>query len=168
MKNHIMNYPNRCFFWKKAIPLVFWMAIGAVMHRCLSYILSQGREGQTYPRTIIQGVKLSSMAWTLVVTLKFSEKLDLDHILKEWATLALYCAEKEDFLYHYEVGIDDSNPLVIHIVERYRTKTEYINLHKNNDVFLKFRSQLKELQDSGKVAVNGFSFQESGHGFTGK
>jgi len=161
-------YPNRSFFWKKAISLVFWMSIGAVLSRFVSYTLMGGKEGQTTTPRMIKGVKLSSMAWTLAVTLNFSQRSDLEHILKEWTTLALYCAEKEDFLYHYEVGVDDSNPLIVHIIERYRTKDEYLNIHKKSDVFLTFRSQLKTLQDSGKVVISGFSFQESGHGFTGK
>ena len=150
--------------WKKAASLLFWMFLGAVTYR----FLSSNKANRDGIPCIVHGVKLSSMAWTLSVTIAFSEKSDLDRILKDWTALAMYCAENEDFLYHYEVGIDDSNPLIVHIMERYRSQDEYLNVHKKSITFLNFRSQLQALQDSKKVVISGFSFQESGNGFTGK
>jgi quinol monooxygenase YgiN len=144
---------NGFIFWKKGTSFLFWMGLGAIIYGLVS---TRNKRGQ------------STMAWTLSVTLTFSDPTDLNYILTEWTTLANYCDENEEFLYHYEVGIDDSNPLIAHIIERYKSKDEYLHIHKKSEKFLKFRSQLKELQDTGKVTVSGFSFQESGRGFTSK
>mmetsp|Transcript_10528 Transcript_10528/g.13348 ORF Transcript_10528/g.13348 Transcript_10528/m.13348 type:complete len:157 (+) Transcript_10528:78-548(+) len=113
-------------------------------------------------------IHTSEKAWTLVVKAQFQSESDLQRILKEWKKVADYCAKHETFLLHYEVGISDKDPLDLHILERYRSKEEYLSLHKNGEDFLQFRLILKRLQDEGKVTIDGFSFQELGLGFTGR
>lgn len=107
----------------------------------------------------------SSAAWTLIVTLTFQSKQDMEHIIQDWDVVSRDCEKNEPFLYHYKLGQSDSNPLMLHIVERYESKEKYLTLHKNGEEFLKFRPKLKALQDSGRVAVEGFSFQELEYGF---
>ena len=110
----------------------------------------------------------SEKAWSLNVKLTFEEESDLNQILEEWTKVAKYCAEHEDFLLHYEVGLSDSNPLVVYILERYKTKDEYLSIHKKGSAFLNFRPKLAALQENGKVTIEGFSYDELGYGFTGK
>ena len=107
-------------------------------------------------------------AWSLNVKLTFKEESDLQLILKEWTKVASYCAENEDFLLHYEVGVSDVNPLEVIILERYKTKEQYLSIHKQGEEFLKFRPKLAEMQKDGKVSIEGFSYKELGYGFTGK
>uniref|UniRef100_A0A7S1BQ96 ABM domain-containing protein n=2 Tax=Corethron hystrix TaxID=216773 RepID=A0A7S1BQ96_9STRA len=105
-------------------------------------------------------------AWTLCVTIAFQNESDMESILDEWKKLAGYCARKEPFLLHYEVGVSDSDALTIHVLERYRSKTEYLQIHKKSDEFLKFRPKLAKLQEENKVTIDGFSYRETGLGFT--
>jgi len=109
--------------------------------------------------------RVPGQAWTLIVTVAFQSTQDLEAITKDWTQVAKYCAEYEPFLYHYEIGKSDSDPLKVHIVERYESKEKYLNIHKNGEEFLKFRPKLKALQDGGKVSIEGFSYQELGYGF---
>lgn len=110
----------------------------------------------------------SDKAWSLNVKLTFKQESDLQLIIKEWTKVARYCAENEDFLLHYEVGVSDSNPLEVIILERYKTKEQYLSIHKQGEEFLKFRPKLAEMQEDGRVTIEGFSYKELGYGFTGK
>eukprot|EP00526_Cylindrotheca_closterium_P020129 CAMPEP_0113636610 /NCGR_PEP_ID=MMETSP0017_2-20120614/19116_1 /TAXON_ID=2856 /ORGANISM="Cylindrotheca closterium" /LENGTH=127 /DNA_ID=CAMNT_0000547505 /DNA_START=158 /DNA_END=539 /DNA_ORIENTATION=- /assembly_acc=CAM_ASM_000147 len=95
----------------------------------------------------------------------FKNEEDQKQALEEWRPVTKYCGEKEPFLFHYEVGRNDADPLKIHMVERYKSKEDYINKHKKGEEFLKFRPKLKALADAGKVKIEGFSYQELGYGF---
>lgn len=95
----------------------------------------------------------------------FASEQDQKSILNDWKIVSKYCAEYEPFLLHYEAGISDSDPLKVHMVERYESKEDYLNFHKNGKEFLNFRPKLKALQDAGKVTIEGFSYQELGYGF---
>ena len=99
------------------------------------------------------------------MTLTFANEEDQKQILEEWRPVTKYCAEKEPFLFQYEVGRSDSDPLKLIMVERYKSKEDYMTKHKNGEEFLKFRPKLKALQDAGKVKIDGFSYQELGYGF---
>jgi quinol monooxygenase YgiN len=110
--------------------------------------------------------RLPGNAWVLQVTLTFTSEEDQMKILEEWRPATKYCADREPFLWHYEAGRSDSNPLQIRMVERYESKELYLKKHKTGEEFLKFRPKLKALQDAGRVEVEGFSFQELGYGFT--
>lgn len=89
----------------------------------------------------------------------------MENMIQDWEVVSRHCEKNEPFLYHYKLGQSDSNPHMLHIVERYESKEKYLSLHKNGEDFLKFRPKLKALQDSGRVVVEGFSFQELGYGF---
>mmetsp|Transcript_10738 Transcript_10738/g.14009 ORF Transcript_10738/g.14009 Transcript_10738/m.14009 type:complete len:156 (+) Transcript_10738:86-553(+) len=144
--------------WHGAIPILGYMALGALAYSVVS-------SKWTYPNTAARRERIPGKAWTLVVTLTFKSKEDQEYILEEWKPVTEYCANKELFLYHYEAGRSDSDPLKLYMVERYESKDDYLNVHKSGEEFLKFRPKLKALQDEGKVTVEGFSYQELGYGF---
>ena len=74
-------------------------------------------------------------------------------------------AANEPFLYSYEVSQSDKDPLQYIIVERYRSKADYVGAHRRSTAFHTFRPQMKALQDAGEVIVTGASFNEVGLGF---
>lgn len=92
----------------------------------------------------------------------------MDQIIKDWKHVAEYCNQFEPFLFHYEIGRNDSDPLKVHIVERYESKEKYLNVHKSGKAFLDFRPKLQKLKEEGKVEIDGFSFLESGEGFVSR
>ena len=115
--------------------------------------------------SLLASTRKPGKAWTLVVTLQFESETDANQAIADWKVVADYCAKNEPFLYHYEIGKSDSDPLKLHIVERYESKEKYLNVHKSGSAFLEFRPKLKALQDAGKVTIEGFSYQELGQGF---
>ena len=134
------------------LAILGYLALGAAIHAMFTKVGSS--------RTRNPGE-----AWTLVVTCTFTSEEDQKSILNDWKAVTKDCKDNEPFLHHYEVGRSDSDPLKIHFVERYESKEDYLNKHKSGKEFLKFRPKLKELQDAGKVKVEGFSYQELGLGF---
>eukprot|EP00980_Cylindrotheca_fusiformis_P002418 scaffold575_cov104-Cylindrotheca_fusiformis.AAC.4 len=142
----------------KIFPVVAYMILGAALYHAVNLVGKKATGGE--PRERIPG-----KAWTLIVTLTFTSEADQKNILEEWKPVTKYCAEKEPFLYHYEAGRSDADPLKLYMVERYESKEDYLAKHKSGEEFLKFRPKLKALQDAGKVKVDGFSYQELGYGF---
>jgi len=138
------------------IPIIFGVIVGIGLNQAFYNIKGL---------TKLHPKRTPGQAWTLMVTVTFQSTQDLEAITKDWTQVAKYCAEYEPFLYHYEIGKSDSDPLKVHIVERYESKDKYLNVHKNGKEFLKFRPKLKALQDQKKVTIEGFSFQELGYGF---
>jgi quinol monooxygenase YgiN len=66
----------------------------------------------------------------------------------------------------YQVAISDKNPLQVLVMERYSDKENgYLTVHKSGKEFLKFREQLKGMQDRGEVVINGESYLETSLGY---
>ena len=59
-----------------------------------------------------------------------------------------------------------ADPLKYVIIERYRSKEDYLGLHRSSPAFHEFRPRMRALQNEGKVTVTGSSFRELGVGFT--
>ncbi len=142
------------------VPIVAYMALGALAQMTFSSM-----KKYYFSSTSPQRERIPGNAWTLIVTVTFKSEEDQKSILESWKPVTKYCAEKEPFLYHYEAGKNDADPLKLHFVERYESKEQYLNFHKSGEEFLKFRPKLKALQDAGKVEIEGFSYQELGYGF---
>lgn len=149
--------PRSFRMMKSSEQIIAYLALGAAIHYTVSTLWGKVRSSSSQ--------RTPGNAWTLVVTLTFTSEEDQQNILNEWKPVTKYCKDEEPFLLHYEAGRSDSDPLKIHMVERYQSKDHYLNFHKNGAEFLKFRPKLKALQDAGKVKVVGFSYQELGYGF---
>jgi len=107
-------------------------------------------------------------AFSLLVSLKFTEEKHKETFLEDFAPLAAYVKEKEVDTIAYEVLLSDKDPLCVLIMERYKDKEEaYLQVHKTSEPFLEFRPKLQALQDAGFVTVDGESYIDSGLGFVG-
>ena len=89
-----------------------------------------------------------------------------DGLLDAWAAAAAWCLDNEPFLFAYEVAQSDQDPLTYTIIERYRSKADYLGPHRTSPAFKEFRPKMRAMQDSGKVVVSGHSYHELGTGFT--
>ena len=105
-------------------------------------------------------------AFVLSVGLKFREASDAALLLDAWRAAADYCVSNEPFLYAYEVAQSDKDSLSYVIIERYRSKADYLGSHRQSPAFHAFRPKMRELQESGAVVVSGESYYEMGLGFT--
>ena len=107
-------------------------------------------------------------AFSLLVSLNFTEEKHKVTFLEDFAPLAAYVKEKEVDTIAYEVLLSDKDPLRVLIMERYKDKEEaYLQVHKTSEPFLEFRPKLQALQEAGLVTVDGESYIDSGLGFVG-
>jgi endonuclease/exonuclease/phosphatase family metal-dependent hydrolase/quinol monooxygenase YgiN len=104
-------------------------------------------------------------AWVLSIILTFSDVDSANEFITYWAEMSNYCFKQEPYLYHYEISQSDQEPLRYMVYERYASKKDYLNKHRNSLAFSKFRPKMKALQDAGRVTVSGHSYDELGIGF---
>ena len=105
-------------------------------------------------------------AFMLSVGLRFRDAASAASLLRAWTVAADYCMEHEPFLYAYEVAQSDKDNLSFVILERYRSKADYLGPHRRSEAFKAFRPTMREMQQQGAVVVSGESYQEMGVGFT--
>jgi quinol monooxygenase YgiN len=105
-------------------------------------------------------------AFMLIVGLRFSDDVSAKSLLAAWSVAASYCLNNEPFLYAYEAAQSDKDNLSYVILERYRSKEDYLGAHRKSIAFKEFRPKMRALQDAGKVIVSGSSYYELGIGFT--
>lgn len=66
----------------------------------------------------------------------------------------------------YKVAISDKNPLMVLILERYSDKENgYLTVHRSGKEFLKFREELRAMQEEGGVVIEGESYLETELGY---
>ena len=134
--------------------------VGAFIYAISSHVMHMPHT--TSGRSKVRGEK----AFVLSVTLDFSDEAAAAEVVGAWKDAADYFFANEPFLYAYEVARSDKDPLHYVIIERYRSKKDYVGAHRSSPAFLAFRPKMKALQDGGKVKVGGSSFNELGVGFT--
>ena len=108
---------------------------------------------------------------TLLVRLTFSQRQYKEQFLTAFAQYAPYVQENEPNTVAYEVLDEEpsvTNPggLIVTLLERYVTRSDYEATHKHSDEFKdKFRPVLQAMQDAGTVEVEGRALWDSGLGF---
>ena len=123
--------------------------------------------GATTPHTLRGRPKATGdKAFVLAVSMTFTTQDDAKKVLDAWQSAAEYCLHNEPFLYAYEMAQSDKNPLMYTIIERYRSKEDYLGPHRASKAFHAFRPVMRELQEGGRVVVTGESYNELGIGFT--
>ena len=105
-------------------------------------------------------------AFVLSVGLQFRDESEAKTLVEAWRQAADYCLTNEPFLFAYEIAQSDKDPLRFVIIERYRSRADYVGPHRQSPAFKAFRPKMRALQDSGAVTVTGDSFMELGVGFT--
>ena len=108
----------------------------------------------------------SGSAFVLLINLKFTTLDHRDNFFKIIKPLCKDMAENEPTTLSYQVAISDKDPLVVNLLERYADKDNaYLTVHKSGAEFLKFREQLKEMQEKGYVVIVGDSYVETDLGY---
>lgn len=103
-------------------------------------------------------------AFYLGVKVIFPNGADMSEFESEFERLAEYVRRSEPSTVSYELLRSDKNDLQIYILERYRTKDDYLEIHKKSKPFLAFREKFQRMIERGAV-VDGDSYLESGIGF---
>ena len=139
----------------------------AAMSVLATLIATRSLPSLTAPRTTVGRSKArGDRAFVLSVGLNFQSAGAATELIEEWRKIADYCYRYEPFLYQYEISQSDKHHLRYVVVERYRSKRDYLELHKASSAFREFRPKMKAMQDRGDVEVTGDSYIELGVGFT--
>ena len=98
--------------------------------------------------------------------LRLIEPVCQDVLVKEGPTASNSNNKSTKSTLSYQVAISDKDPLMVMLIERYTDKENgYLKVHKSGTAFLKFREQLKGMQERGEVAIEGESYVETNLGF---
>lgn len=109
--------------------------------------------------------KPTSSAFTLLVELQFTSESSRDNFFDAFGVLAEYIWTHEPDTLAYEVLQSSQNALTLVVLERYRHRAAYTDIHKSSEAFVAFRAQLQAMQDAGEVAIDGQDYLDSGQGF---
>ncbi len=104
-------------------------------------------------------------AFVLGVSVKFQTIADKDNFKELIRPVADFVSKYELNTISYEVMESDKEPTQIYILERYKTKFDYLEVHRKGEAFLVFRGKFQELIASGKATLDGHSYIESNIGF---
>ncbi len=132
--------------------LLLGVAIGAIFSNFNFGILSVRR------RSSVQD------AFVLGVTVKFKTEKDKNTFKTILEPVAEYVAKFELNTISYEMLESDKDPTQIYMLERYRTKKDYLDVHRKSKQFLLFRDQFQKMIADGAV-LDGHSYIESNVGF---
>lgn len=108
---------------------------------------------------------VTSDAWQLTVTLRFKTLADKEAFLPFFEPLAAFVQRQEKATLSYIISESDKDPKQLFILERYTSKDTYLSVHKTSPEFLHFREKLLQMQNKGRVAIDGQSYKEMQIGF---
>lgn len=104
---------------------------------------------------------LTTGSFWLTVELTFKTAEDVIAFEDAWKPLASYCRQHEHGTLSYQMARSETEPLRVVIWERYRTKSDYLDVHKTSPAFLEFRAKLTALDP----VIKGHGWLESDIGY---
>jgi len=113
------------------------------------------------PSDIAINNSASSNVWVLAVTLRFRTVVDKADFHEIFAPLATYVQKNEPDTLSYVLSESDKDPKQVFILERYSSKSAYLDVHKVSKEFKGFREMLMAMQKQGRVTVDGHSYSVS-------
>jgi len=121
----------------------------------------------TTGKAAVEDVRRSSDgAFSLLVSLKFQSIAHRDRFLQLAKPVCEDVVEREEKTLSYKIAISDKDETLVMFLERYTDKDEaYLKIHKSGREFLKFREELKGMQERGEVDISGESYIETDLGF---
>lgn len=128
--------------------------VGAILY-CLVRSASQSTNSRsTAPNAFFLGVKVV-----------FPSEDDKHTFRTDFENLAKFVREFEPQTLSYELLQSDKDPLHMYILERYKDKRAYLDIHKQSKPFLEFRARFQKMIEEKGVLVDGQSYLETGIGF---
>lgn len=134
------------------------LAIGALVGAASCYLVMQMYQTSSN--------RLSSpSAFYLGVKVSFTSEDDKLTFQSDFSKLAEFVRDFEPQTLSYELLQSDKDPLHIYIMERYKNKKAYLEIHKQSKEFIEFRARFQKMIESKSVIVDGQSYVETGIGF---
>jgi quinol monooxygenase YgiN len=104
-------------------------------------------------------------AFFLGVTVQFKSADEKEEFQSIFRPLADYIRKQELDTLSYEMLDSDKVPNQILILERYKNKKAYTEIHRHSKEFLVFKEKLTALLDRTEATLDGHSYIESNIGF---
>eukprot|EP01039_Chlorochromonas_danica_P008632 gene8632-9512_t len=148
--------------WSKNTFLVF--GLGALTG-WFAYFLSQRIQASSSSSTLVPSPREHGQhAFFLGVSVRFPSDEDQKEFERIFKPLSDHVRKNELGTLSYIVMRSDKEARHIMILERYKNKQYYLDVHKTSEPFKTFRDQFQELISKGAV-VDGHSYVESDLGF---
>lgn len=157
---------NNCSSGQLLSTFLFALTIGTVltvMLRAPSPSTTTSTSSSSHPRLPRKSEPYSN-AFFLGVAITFPSNEDKETFIKLFKPMAKYVEDFELGTLSYQLQQSDKDPLRVQILERYKDKDYYLNVHKTSKEFLTFRAELQKLFDNG-AKVEGQSYIETDIGF---
>jgi quinol monooxygenase YgiN len=106
--------------------------------------------------------------FTLCVTLKFHRIADKVLFQELFEPYARWVENNELTTLSYQLLQSDSNPLEIMLLERYASKSAYLDIHKKTEQFVAYKGKLirlKGINSSSTFEISGSSYYNADIGF---
>jgi quinol monooxygenase YgiN len=129
----------------------------------LAYVFLRYRLSSTPTRSLeaTQGPSTLVDSFWLIVEVTFKSEADVKTFEAAWRPVAEYCRAHEPNTLSYQMARSDKEPFKIVMLERYKTKKDYLEVHRSSEAFLKFKPQLLALEP----VITGHSYLESSIGY---
>ena len=99
----------------------------------------------------------------LGITIIFNSIEDKEEFKSLFTPLAAYVKRNEKNTLSYELCESDKDPNRVFLIERYKTKHDYLEIHRKSKQFLEFRGLFELMKD--KYTMDGHSYLESNIGY---
>jgi quinol monooxygenase YgiN len=105
--------------------------------------------------------------FVLLVNIKFQDVATKNEFKTIFRPIAAHVSLNEPDTLSYEVADSDQDPASIVIIERYKTRQAYADVHRHSEPFIMFKAKMGQLDDvsATKMIVSGASYYESNLGF---
>jgi quinol monooxygenase YgiN len=132
-----------------------WLAIGVLIGYLATtrYSLLNSRKDST----------VNPHAFILAIQIKFKSIEKKNEFKALFKPLAEYVTKNEPNTLAYELFDSDKEETTIFLLERYRTKNDYLEVHRKTDQFLFFKENMMKMAES--FEMNGHSYIQSDFGF---
>jgi len=142
---------------KQSSNLTF-LAVG-VLVGAFSYFVISSLQSPPQPRRME-----APDGFFLGVKVIFPNEYDKMEFRSEFDRIATFVRDHEPLTISYELLQSDKDPLQIFILERYKDKSAYLDIHKSTKEFMVFRAKFQKMIERG-AKVDGDSYLETGIGF---
>ena len=131
-----------------------WLAIGVVIgYLATKYSQHSSRKDST----------TNPNAFILAIQIKFKTIDKKNEFKALFKPLAEFVTKNEPGTLAYELFDSDKEETAIFLLERYRTKNDYLEVHRKTPEFLSFKENMMKMAES--FEMNGHSYIQSDYGF---
>ena len=130
--------------------LVVGITVGFILR---SFVFTSQTRTLEYPNVFFLGV-----------TIKFKSVPDKEEFKNLFRPMADFVAKNEPNTLSYEMLESDKDSTQVFVLERYKTKHDYLEVHRKSKEFLRFREKLQAMLANG-ATLDGHSYIENGIGF---